>query len=314
MTTHRSIIPEPWRRGRASSGPRIAKRTRARRDVTAATRHSLEMRSTLAAVHWCPSWSAAYACATCATVVCASLAPLASGSAAGTLTLTMQVAVADDSRACPPGTPAEATECFSRTGAADVRGLGRVEESWDDVVDETPAGCGPASVRFLPSTARLTVSGKGVIDVQVNGSDCLRLNPPSPVEGTETFTVTGGSGTFAGASGAGSIDHLSNGAGLRGRDSWSGTLVVPGFEFDLTPPRIMGAANKLVRAPRKARRIRVRYPVSASDDVDGAVPVACQPKSGSFFRVGRRTVVRCSATDTSANTQTAHFAITVRPR
>jgi HYR domain len=266
----------------------------------------------LEAVHRGRSWSAAYACASCAAVVCASLAPLASGSAAGTLTLTMQVAVADDSRACPPGTPAEATECFSRTGAADVRGLGRVEESWDPVVDETPAGCGPASVRFLPSTARLTVSGKGAIDVRVNGADCLPFTPPSPVEGTETFTVTGGSGTFAGASGAGTIDHLSN--GLRGRDSWSGTLVVPGFEFDLTPPRIMGAANKLVRAPRNARRIRVRYPVSASDDVDGAVPVACQPKSGSFFRVGRRTVVRCSATDTSANTQKAQFGITVRRR
>ena len=76
----------------------------------------------------------------------------------------------------------------------------------------------------------------------------------------------------------------------------------------------MGAANKLVRAPRNARRIRVRYTVSASDGVDGAVLVACQPKSGSFFRVGRRTVVRCSATDTSANIQTAHFAITVRSR
>jgi hypothetical protein len=269
------------------------------------------MKSTLEAVHWCPSWSAAYACATCATVVCASLAPLASGSAAGTLTLTMQVGIADDPRACPPGTPAEATECFSRTGAADVRGLGRVEESWDPVVDETPASCGPASVRFLPSTARLTVSGKGAIDVQVNGA-CVPFNPPAPVQGTETFTVTGGSGTFAGASGAGTLDHLSNGAGLRGRDSWSGTLVAPGLEFDVTPPTITGAADKRVRAPRKAQRIRVPYHVTASDDVDGAVPVACQPKSGSFFRVGRRTVVRCSATDTSANTQTAQFAITVR--
>jgi hypothetical protein len=225
--------------------------------------------------------------------------------------LTMQVVIADDYRACPPGTPAE---CFSRKGAADVRGLGRVEESWDPVVDETPAGCGPASLRFLPSTARFTVSGKGAIDVQVNGSGCLRFNPPSPVVGAETFTVTGGSGKFAEASGAGTVNHFSNGPGEPGRDTWSGTLVVPGFEFDLTPPTITRAADIRVRAPRKAQRIRVRYHVSARDDVDGAVPVACQPKSGSFFRVGRRTVVRCSATDTSANTQKAQFAITVRGR
>jgi hypothetical protein len=265
-------------------------------------------------VHRGRSWNAAYACASCAAVVCASLAPLASGSAAGTLTLTMQVVIADDFRACPPGTPAEATGCFSRKGTADVRGLGRVAETWDPVVDETPAGCGPASLRFLPSTARFTVSGKGAIDVRVNGADCLPFTPPSPVEGTETFTVTGGSGKFAGASGAGTVDHFSNGPGSSGHDTWSGTVVAPGFEFDLTPPTITRAADIRVRAPRKAQRIRVRYHVSASDDVDGAVPVACQPKSGSFFRVGRRTVVRCSATDTSANTQKAQFAITVRGR
>ena len=263
-------------------------------------------------MHGSRIWSAACACASCAAVVCASLVPLASGSAAGTVTVTMQVHIADEVRACPPGTPAEATGCFSRKGAADVHGLGRVEESWDPVVEEYPAGCGPASLRFLPSTARFTVSGKGAIDVQVNGADCLPFNPPSPVQGTETFTVTGGSGKFAGASGAGTVDHFSNGPGLPGRDTWRGTLVVPGFEFDLAPPTITGAVGIRVRAPRKAQRIRVRYHVSAHDDVDGALPVACKPKSGSFFRVGRRTIVRCSAKDTSANTQTAQFAITVR--
>ena len=226
----------------------------------------------------------------------------------------MKVAIADDFRTCPPGTPAEATGCFSRKGAADVHGLGRVKESWDPIVNELPAGCPPDSLRFLPSTARFTVSGTGAIDVQVNGADCLPFTPPSPVKGTETFTVTGGSGKFAGASGAGTVDQLSNGPGLPGHDTWSGTLVVPGFEFDLTPPTITGAADIRVRAPRKAQRIRVRYHVSARDDVDGALPVACKPKSGSFFRVSRRTVVRCSATDTSANTQTAQFAITVRGR
>jgi hypothetical protein len=226
----------------------------------------------------------------------------------------MRVTIADEYRACPRGTPAEATGCFSRKGAADVPGLGRVNESWYPVVDETPAGCGPASLRFLPSTARLTVSGKGAIDVQVNGAKCLPFNPPSPVKGAETFTVTGGSGKFAGASGAGTINHLSNGPGELGLDTWRGTFVVPGIEFDLTPPTISGAADKRVRAPRNTQRIRVRFHVTARDDVDGAVPVACRPKSGSFFRVGRRTVVRCRATDTSANTQTTHFAITVRLR
>jgi hypothetical protein len=254
------------------------------------------------------------------TVTCAALlggaAAAGNGSdgAGSVLTVTMKVTIADDYRACPPGTPADATGCFSRKGAAAVRGLGRVEEWWRPVVDETPAGCGPASLQFLPSTARFTVPGKGAIDVQVHGSKCLRFNPPSPVEGAETFTVTGGSGRFAGASGAGTIEHLSNGPGLPGRDTWRGTIVVPGIEFDLTPPTITGAADRRVGSPRNIRRIRVRYRVSARDDVDGAVPLVCRPRSGSLFPVGRRTVVRCAATHKSANTQTAQFAITVRPR
>jgi HYR domain len=246
------------------------------------------------------------------TATCAALLGGATRAGDGSvLTVAMKITIADEGRACPSGT---AAECFSRKGAAAVPGLGGVEESWDPVVDETPASCGPASLRFLPSTGRLTVSGKGAIDVQVNGSGCLPFHPPLPVKGAETFTVTGGSGKFAEASGAGTINHFSNGPGLPGRDTWRGTLAVPGMVFDLTPPTITGAVDKRIRAPRTTQRARVRYQVSGRDDVDGAVPVACRPKSGSFFPVGRRTIVHCSATDTSANTQRAQFAITVRSR
>jgi hypothetical protein len=63
----------------------------------------------------------------------------------------------------------------------------------------------------------------------------------------------------------------------------------------------------------RAKRVRVTYAVSARDDVDGAVPVSCFPRSGSRFDSGRTDVV-CSATDASANTQTARFTITVKRR
>jgi hypothetical protein len=96
-----------------------------------------------------------------------------------------------------------------------------------------------------------------------------------------------------------------------GSERWTGTIVVPGLEFDVTPPRRSGATSKIVRAPKGARRVRVTYRVTASDNADGQLPVICQPRSGSRFPVGR-TVVRCSATDTSANTGNASFRITVR--
>jgi hypothetical protein len=236
--------------------------------------------------------------------------PLASASAAGPLTFKAEAEIFYPPTSCPAGT-GEGVACFTRTGVSLVRGLGKVEESYAYVLDERPAGCPEDHVRGLPSTARLTVPGKGAIDVRVSGTDCLARVPPAPVTGTETFIVTGGSGSYAGASGSGTIAHISNGPpAWRGKDTWTGTLVVPGLEFDLTAPVITGAVARMARAPRKARQVRMRFSVTATDKVDGSVPVVCTPKSGSRFRIGR-TTVRCSAMDTSANRATARFTITV---
>src|SRR5262249_34867342 len=49
---------------------------------------------------------------------------------------------------------------------------------------------------------------------------------------------------------------------------------------------------------------------SASDLVDGPVPVSCAPASGSNFPVGTTTVV-CSARDRAGNTASASFTVTV---
>jgi hypothetical protein len=83
------------------------------------------------------------------------------------------------------------------------------------------------------------------------------------------------------------------------------------MEFDLTAPTITGATAKTVKVPRKAKGARVRYTVSATDAVDGKVAVSCSPRSGSVFKRGR-TIVKCEATDSSANTSRAQFVVTVR--
>jgi hypothetical protein len=54
----------------------------------------------------------------------------------------------------------------------------------------------------------------------------------------------------------------------------------------------------------------VKFDVSASDDVDGPVPVECDAKSGSLFKVGI-TTVSCAATDLSLNTAGGSFTIEV---
>lgn len=229
----------------------------------------------------------------------------ASGGASGALTLQASLPMQSAPGRCPPGNDA-AVLCARRTGSAAVPGLGEVSHAYDYIVEE----CG-TNFHIGGTTVRLTVAGKGTIDVLLAPSDqCY----PSALVAVQRFTVTGGSGVYAGASGGGIVDHKAGytATGSAGTDTWSGTLTVPGLEFDLAAPTISGAVKKVVRAPRKAKRVRVRYVVTAVDDVDGGVPVACKPKSGSFFRVGRGTTVRCAATDTSANTANARFTVTVK--
>src|SRR5262249_4476453 len=75
-------------------------------------------------------------------------------------------------------------------------------------------------------------------------------------------------------------------------------LVVPlaGTGVDKRPP-VLTSRDLVVEASSKDGAI-VRYLVSAADDVDGKVPVDCQPVSGTWFPFGT-THVGCTATDNS---------------
>lgn len=218
---------------------------------------------------------------------------------------------------CPPGTPSTIL-CNPSTGQGTVRGLGTVSEAYLYVVDTAPTDCpsgfGGPTARVPGTTARFTVAGKGEIFLAVDASpDCHTfVNVLTP---TRPFTITGGAGRYNGASGSGTVRHVAvaTESGLVGTDTWVGTLVVPGLDFDVTAPTLSGAAGRIIRAPRRAKRVRVGYNVTARDAVDGSVRVSCTPRSRSLFRIGR-TVVTCSATDTSGNARNAKFTVTVRAR
>jgi HYR domain len=197
------------------------------------------------------------------------------------------------------------------TGTAVIAGLGRVSETYVFIGDTAP--CPPHYGKVLATSVRLSVAGKGDLNLAMAGfPECL---PAAEATGASplAFTVTGGTGVYVGASGSGMATRAATppSGRITGSDTWTGTIVVPGLEFDLTAPTISGARSKVVRAPRTAKRVRVRYRVTATDAVDGSVAVACDPRSGSRFKVGR-TLVRCSASDGSGNTATARFTVTVR--
>lgn len=233
----------------------------------------------------------------------------------GTLTLNASLRLSSLLGGCQP--PADADDCAARTSEGAFPGLGQVTGRYEFYVDVGPPSCAEGSSRVLAYPIRFAVAGRGEIHVAVAEAQCRSSSDPVYNQ-TQTFTVTGGTGIYAGASGGGTLERqLGNPltSGFRvGRESWTGTLVVPGIaSFDVTPPTLSGAGSKTVRAPRGTRRARVAYAVTAQDDVDGTVSVSCTPPSRSWFPLGR-TRVTCTATDASGNTATARFTVMVRPR
>lgn len=215
--------------------------------------------------------------------------------------------------ACPPET-SSTTECFGRRGTGRVAGLGDVTVSYSYLADLGHPACSAGSVRILGYPARLTVTGKGELQLAVAArSDCL--SQAAGLSPEQSFTITGGTGIYTGASGSGTVSRAlaQTGGGAAGRETWAGTLTVPELEFDVTRPVLTGVASRVVRAARGARTARVFFKVVARDDRDGVLPSTCSPRSGSRFRLGRTRVV-CSSTDRSGNTATAAFAITVERR
>ncbi len=227
---------------------------------------------------------------------------------AGAVTLQATTGVTSTSVVCPPDAPAGAIECRARTGTARISGLGSVSEIYHWSYGAGTPPCPSTLVRPLATTGRFVVAGKGELHFAIaQGARCVDAEPVR--NEPQDFTITGGTGVYQGASGNGKVEPALS-AGV-GSEKWTGQIAVPGLEFDLTPPQLSGATSKTVRAPRGAKRVRVTYKVTASDNADGDVLLTCEPRSGSRFPIGR-TVVRCSATDSSANTGNTSFRITVK--
>jgi len=236
---------------------------------------------------------------------------------AGTLELRGALSVTSSSGSrrfgadCAPRTP-PSVECFDVRGSGTVRGLGRVSLASLHFVDTAPAGCPSGGLAVPGADMRLSVAGKGAIELRLDAAaGCKTL--ATVLSHTRSFEVLGGTGAYSGATGAGTVRREAGfaGGGARGTDFVTGTLAVPQVEFDLVPPSITGATSKTVRAARGAAAARVRFAVEAVDARDGAIPVKCKPKSSATFPVGR-TRVTCTATDTSGNARVASFWVTVR--
>ena len=128
--------------------------------------------------------------------------PIATGGArstaqTGSLTLEAVLAMTSTPGACPPGSPPDADLCAARTGSGAVRGLGGVSETYTFFVQEGDCD------RVFETTVRLEVAGKGELQLAVDRyrGECIS----SSLNLSRAFTITGGSGIYAGASGGGTV-------------------------------------------------------------------------------------------------------------
>jgi hypothetical protein len=79
---------------------------------------------------------------------------------------------------------------------------------------------------------------------------------------------------------------------------------------DTTPPTVIVPLNATLEATSPAGAPYV-FSASASDPVDGVLPVTCTPTSGSIFPLGTRNV-QCTAVDLNGNSRSASFLVTVQ--
>jgi len=237
-----------------------------------------------------------------------------SQSAAGTLNLNSKLRLVSVLGPCPPGVSAAFT-CAARTSRGPFAGLGQVTGTYTFAAYVGPPSCANGWGKALAYPVRFAIASRGDILFELaEGAQCVNEDTDFAVRAqTQTFTVTGGTGIYAGASGTGTVTRTlgTTDTGSAGTETWTGTLTVPGLEFDLASPTLAGATNKTVRAKKGAKSARVTFKVTAQDGTDGVVPVGCNPRSGSRFQLGR-TRVTCEATDSSGNTAIATFRITVK--
>ena len=81
-------------------------------------------------------------------------------------------------------------------------------------------------------------------------------------------------------------------------------------ETDTTPPEL-DVPDAIAVDATSPSGAAVEFTVSATDDLDPAPSVSCEPASGATFPIGDTTVA-CSATDQAGNTATAGFVVHVR--
>lgn len=134
-------------------------------------------------------------------------------------------------------------------------------------------------------------------DLSVYANDSLPTNPPDLARFDISRTLV--------------LERWSGGTRLVGTlDARMVADVLAIERVDISAPVLSLPGDLVVEATGPAGAA-ANYAASATDDVDGAVPVTLSPASGSTFPLGT-TTVNASATDAAGNTASGSFTVTVQ--
>ena len=92
-------------------------------------------------------------------------------------------------------------------------------------------------------------------------------------------------------------------------NSASASFNVTVSQIDVTVPFITIPDDMVIQSTSQDG-VFVTYSINGIDDIDGRVPVECSPTSGSMLPIGTTTVI-CTAVDSSGNSATESFVVTV---
>jgi hypothetical protein len=229
------------------------------------------------------------------------LAPAAATtSSTGTLQLQAFFSSPNLPTACGPDAP-PGTSCKALRASASIRGLGNVTLQAIEAI--TDPGF------HVRVSGRLLAGSKGSVEFEADNSETSR-------DVVLALRITGGTGAFAGVSGAGSyqIDSRTNTTSL-----WDVELTAPGYAFDLQAPRLV-VANASGKRRGPSCVVRVAYRVS--DDRPEPVRVslsagaqrASSPKPSGVLSVTvrRASRVRLSLLAVDASANAARRSVAVR--
>ena len=112
--------------------------------------------------------------------------------------------------------PAPGDECAARTGSGLVPGLGAVTEKYEFPVGLGPPACAQSDGKALASSNRFVVAGKGEIHFTLAEGACMAQQ--GIYNETQAYSITGGTGIYAGASGSGTVERNLGEEGYTGRN------------------------------------------------------------------------------------------------